>query len=129
MIGAAAFSGSVTKTVAPAIMVLELTGQSSHMVPVFLGVLIALSVFSIQSMGIFDVVLEFKNLPYIPTLGSVEAYYLKAVDIMQKNFLFLTKDATLQDLPIIIQKIKTSNMLIPVVESKQKKYFPDNLLV
>lgn len=45
IIGAAAFSGGVTKTLAPAIMVLEITGQSSHMVPVFLGVLLSLSVF------------------------------------------------------------------------------------
>jgi len=26
------------------------------------------------SMGIFDVVIEFKNFPYMPSLGSVAAY-------------------------------------------------------
>lgn len=91
------------------------------MVPVFLGVLLSHCVFSKYSMSIFDVVLEFKNLPYLPTLGSIEAYYLTAANIMNKNFFYLTRDATLADLPVIINKVKTSNIAIPIVESEHKK--------
>mmetsp|Transcript_24053 Transcript_24053/g.18348 ORF Transcript_24053/g.18348 Transcript_24053/m.18348 type:complete len:181 (+) Transcript_24053:854-1396(+) len=44
IIGAAAMQGSATKTIAPAIMVLEITGQTTHIVPVFMGVLMAYAV-------------------------------------------------------------------------------------
>jgi len=73
-------------------------------------------------MSIFDVVLEFKSLPYLATLGSIEAYYLKAGNIMNRNFFFLTKNACLSELPVIINKVKSSNIAIPVVESESKKY-------
>jgi hypothetical protein len=72
-------------------------------------------------MSIFDVVLEFKALAYLPTLGSIEAYFQKASNIMNKNFFYLTKDSVLQDLPIIINRVKSSNIAIPVVESESKK--------
>lgn len=121
IIGAAAVSGAATKTVAPAIIVLELTGQSTHLVPVFLGVLLSHCVFSNFSMSIFDVVLEFKNLPYLATLGSVEAYYQTAKHIMNKNFFFITKDAILADLPIVVNRVKSARIAIPVVESETKK--------
>jgi hypothetical protein len=91
------------------------------MVPVFLGVLLSHCVFSKYSMSIFDVVLEFKNLPYLAHLGSIEAYYLTAANIMSKNFMYLSKESTLADLPVIISKVKSSNIAIPIVESEHKK--------
>jgi hypothetical protein len=36
-------------------------------------------------MTLFDVILEFKNFPYMPTLGSVQAYSLAVGDIMNKK--------------------------------------------
>ena len=72
-------------------------------------------------MSLFDVVLEFKNLPYLPSLGSVEAYMQTAVSIMNRNFFYLTKDAVLGDLPIIINRVKNSNIAIPVVETDSDK--------
>jgi hypothetical protein len=49
-------------------------------------------------MTLFDVILEFKNFPYMPTLGSLEAYSLKVSDIMNTNFLYLTKRSKLADI-------------------------------
>jgi H+/Cl- antiporter ClcA len=74
LIGAAATVGAATKTIAPAIIVFEITGQSSHMVPVLLGVLLANCVANNLAMSVFDVILDFKNLPYLPTLGSASIY-------------------------------------------------------
>ena len=61
-------------------------------------------------MSIFDVMLDFKNLPYLATLGTKEAYLMKAHNIMNRNYLYLTKEATLSDLPVIISKVKQGNV-------------------
>lgn len=55
-------------------------------------------------MGIFDVVIEFKNFPYMPSLGSVAAYSLKASDIMNRTFMYISKDCKLRDIPIILNR-------------------------
>ncbi len=43
-------------------------------VPVIIGLVVAMWASSGITMGIFDVVIEFKNFPYMPALGSVAAY-------------------------------------------------------
>lgn len=40
---------------------------------------------------------------------------------MNKNFFYLSKNAVLGDLPIIINRVKSSNIAIPVVESDSYK--------
>jgi len=74
-------------------------------------------------MSIFDVVMEFKNLPYLATLGSVDAYRHRAIDLMNRNFLYLTKQSTLSQLPVIINKAKNSSIPIPVVKSEETRQF------
>mmetsp|Transcript_1960 Transcript_1960/g.1422 ORF Transcript_1960/g.1422 Transcript_1960/m.1422 type:complete len:123 (+) Transcript_1960:1449-1817(+) len=108
-------------------MVLEITGQTTHLVPVFLGTLLAYAITSKYSMSLFDVILEFKNLPYLASLGSVEAYFMKAESLMNKNFFYLTISSALSELPVIIHKVKTSTVAIPVVESEQRKAFLFNV--
>lgn len=72
-------------------------------------------------MGIFDVVIEFKNFPYMPSLGSVQAYSLKASDIMNRTFMFLSQDCRLRDLPVILNKTQSCAVTIPVVVSQEDK--------
>lgn len=73
------------------------------------------------TMSIFDVILEFKNFPYLPTLGSIQAYYQQAKDIMNKNFFYITKDAKFSDIPPILNRIKYGNLTLPVVDSETNK--------
>ncbi len=75
MVGAAAIGGSVTKTVSTAIIIFEMLGQVSELViPVMFGLATALWASQGIMMGIFDVIIEFKNFPYMPALGSVASY-------------------------------------------------------
>jgi hypothetical protein len=60
------------------------------MVPVMIGMTIAYAFTDTMAMNVFDVLLEFKNFPFLPTLGNESNYSLKAKDIMTKNFLYLT---------------------------------------
>ena len=94
VVGAAAIGGSVTKTVSTAIIVFEMLGQVSELViPVMFGLATALWASQGIMMGIFDVIIEFKNFPYMPALGSVASYQQKASDIMNKTFMFLSSNA------------------------------------
>ena len=115
IVGGAALGGAVTKTVSVAMIVFEMTGQVNHMVPIMVGVIVANFAASSITMSIFDVILEFKNFPYIPTLGSIAAYYQKAKDIMNRNFFYLTMDAKLSDIPVILQKIGYRHLTLPIV--------------
>lgn len=82
IIGAAAVAGGVTRTVSVAMIVFELNGQTSHMIPVLIGVLTSYIVANSFSMSIFDVIIEIKNLPFLPALASVHKYNKTAGDIM-----------------------------------------------
>lgn len=68
-------------------------------------------------MGLFDVIIEFKNFPYMPSLGSLQTYSLKASNIMNQNFMYLSKKSTLSDIPAILSKTGDASVTIPVVES------------
>jgi hypothetical protein len=96
-------------------IVFEMTGQVNIMVPVMVGTLMANFAVGPISMSIFDIILEFKNFPYLPTLGSVNAYYQKAMDIMNRNFFYITKDARFCDIPVILDRIGYKNLTVPVV--------------
>jgi len=121
-VGAAAIGGSATKTVSTVVITFEMLGQVGPlMIPVSIGLLVAYWCTTGVGMGLFDVIIEFKNFPYMPTLGSLEAYSLKASDIMNKNFMYLSKKSTLSDIPAILSKTGEASVTIPVVESQQKK--------
>ena len=91
------------------------------LIPVSIGMLVAYWCTTGVAMGIFDVIIEFKNFPYMPSLGSLQAYKLKACDIMNRNFFYLTRKSTLSDIPAILSRIGEASVTIPVVESTEQK--------
>ena len=60
------------------------------MIPVLIGVLISYAVANSLAMPIFDIILEMKNIPFLPTLTSIETYKKTAGCIMNTNFIYLT---------------------------------------
>jgi chloride channel 2 len=66
VVGAAAFSGSVTRSLATSMILFELTGQLHHMLPVMLAVLVACAIANVFTESVYDVLLRAKKLPYMP---------------------------------------------------------------
>ncbi|XP_068197042.1 chloride channel K isoform X2 [Antennarius striatus] len=67
--GAAAFSGSMTHSVSPALLAVELTGQFSHVVPILLATLLANAVArSGHRPSFYDALSISKRLPHLPSL-------------------------------------------------------------
>lgn len=68
VVGAAAFSGAVTHTVSVAVIVFEMTGQITHVVPVMIAVLIANAIGALLQPSMYDSIILIKKLPYLPDL-------------------------------------------------------------
>uniref|UniRef100_A0A8C0H1I3 Chloride channel protein n=2 Tax=Testudinoidea TaxID=8486 RepID=A0A8C0H1I3_CHEAB len=69
VVGAAALSGAVTHTVSTAVIVFELTGQISHILPVMIAVILANAVAQSLQPSLYDSIIRIKKLPYLPELG------------------------------------------------------------
>lgn len=68
VVGAAAFTGSVTHTVSVAVIVFEMTGQLTHIVPVMIAVLISNAIAALLQPSMYDSIILIKKLPYLPDL-------------------------------------------------------------
>ena len=70
MVGAAAFSGAVTHTLSTSVIVFEMTGQITHVLPVMIAVLIANAIAQLLQPSIYDSMIQIKKLPYLPDILS-----------------------------------------------------------
>ncbi|CDW90775.1 voltage-gated chloride channel protein [Stylonychia lemnae] len=109
VVGATCVYGSVTKTVSIAIIIFEVTGQITLLVPVVIGLSVAYASSQAMTMSIFDVLLEFKNFPFLPTLGEGDTIHLKARDIMNRNFVYLREDSEIREIRDILTQFEDFN--------------------
>lgn len=66
--GAAAFSGAVTHTISVSVIIFEMTGQITHIVPIMIAVLISNAIAALLQPSIYDSIILIKKLPYLPDL-------------------------------------------------------------
>ena len=118
IVGAASMASGVTHTVSIAMIIFEIIGQTSHMIPILMGVLISYAVSSSLSTSAFDQLIEIKNLPFLPTMTGYGIYNLTAKELMNRNFLYLTREnSKMGDIAVIISKTNGSAYTVPVVQS------------
>uniref|UniRef100_A0A3Q4GPC6 Chloride channel 2c n=1 Tax=Neolamprologus brichardi TaxID=32507 RepID=A0A3Q4GPC6_NEOBR len=100
VVGAAALSGAVTHTVSTAVIVFELTGQISHILPVMIAVILANAVAQSLQPSLYDSIIRIKKLPYLPELGwgHHEKYNIRVEDIMVRNVRYITLNCCYRDL-------------------------------
>uniref|UniRef100_A0A8C6UUL2 Chloride channel 2c n=1 Tax=Neogobius melanostomus TaxID=47308 RepID=A0A8C6UUL2_9GOBI len=100
VVGAAALSGAVTHTVSTAVIVFELTGQISHILPIMIAVILANAVAQALQPSIYDSIIRIKKLPYLPELGwgHPEKYNIRVEDIMVRDVRYITLNCTYRDL-------------------------------
>ena len=79
--GSAAFSGGVTGTLSPAIILFELTGQLHHALPVLLATLVARHTAKTLTAPFYDMALRLAQLPVPPStaLSGIGRLPLSAV--------------------------------------------------
>ncbi|KAA0719052.1 Chloride channel protein 2 [Triplophysa tibetana] len=116
--GAAALSGAVTHTVSTAVIVFELTGQISHILPVMIAVILANAVAQSLQPSLYDSIIRIQKLPYLPELGwGQEKYNIRVEDIMVRDVRFITFSSSYRDLQeaLVTGQLKT----LALVESKE----------
>ncbi|MFT7803165.1 chloride channel protein 2 isoform X6 [Arapaima gigas] len=100
VVGAAALSGAVTHTVSTAVIVFELTGQISHILPVMIAVILANAVAQSLQPSLYDSIIRIKKLPYLPELswGHHEKYNIRVEDIMVRDVRYITLNCSYREL-------------------------------
>ncbi|XP_016532118.1 chloride channel protein 2b [Poecilia formosa] len=100
IVGAAALSGAVTHTVSTAVIVFELTGQISHILPVMIAVILANAVAQSLQPSLYDSIIRIKKLPYLPELGwgHHEKYNIRVEDFMVRDVPYITLNCCYRDL-------------------------------
>lgn len=118
VVGAAALSGAVTHTVSTAVIVFELTGQISHILPVMIAVILANAVAQSLQPSLYDSIIRIKKLPYLPELGMGhhEKYNIRVEDIMVRDVRYITLTSSYRNLQemLVTAQLKT----LALVESR-----------
>ncbi|KAM9274968.1 chloride channel protein 2 [Cariama cristata] len=119
VVGAAALSGAVTHTVSTAVIVFELTGQISHILPVMIAVILANAVAQSLQPSLYDSIIRIKKLPYLPELGwgHHEKYNVRVEDIMVRDIRYVTLNCKYRDLQHVLHNTKMKSL--PLVESAE----------
>ncbi|NXG61327.1 CLCN2 protein, partial [Hemiprocne comata] len=119
VVGAAALSGAVTHTVSTAVIVFELTGQISHILPVMIAVILANAVAQSLQPSLYDSIIRIKKLPYLPELGwgHHEKYNVRVEDIMVRDIRYVTLNCKYRDLQHVLHGTKMKSL--PLVESAE----------
>ena len=116
---AGAFSG-FSHTISSALMVFELAGQTKYLPYLLITGLIANLIGQSLSMGIFDVLLAIKNLPYLPAIKSNDSYSMSAGELMNKidYVMYIGNSKIIDGLNILSQIPKKYVVNIPILDDK-----------
>ncbi|XP_048811167.1 chloride channel protein 2 isoform X4 [Lagopus muta] len=114
VVGAAALSGAVTHTVSTAVIVFELTGQISHILPVMIAVILANAVAQSLQPSLYDSIIRIKKLPYLPELGwgHHEKYNMRVEDIMVRDVPYVSLNCKYRDLQHVLQSTKMKSLAL-----------------
>jgi len=71
--GAASFTGAVTHTISVSVIILELTGSVSFILPIMISVIIANAVAAFLQPSIYDSIIQIKHLPCLPDIPATNS--------------------------------------------------------
>mmetsp|Transcript_21553 Transcript_21553/g.24056 ORF Transcript_21553/g.24056 Transcript_21553/m.24056 type:complete len:770 (+) Transcript_21553:36-2345(+) len=117
IVGAAAMSAGVTRTVSTAVIMIELTKQVTLMLPILIAVLEAIVISRLFADSVYDVMIRQKDLPAMPRFKLYKNSYNKgAAEIMKTNLSYLTISSTYQDAIDLLEK--SSHQSFPLVSAE-----------
>ncbi|KAF9823494.1 hypothetical protein SFRURICE_011347 [Spodoptera frugiperda] len=118
VVGAAAFTGAVTHTVSTIVIVSEMTGQVTHLLPIMAAVLAANATASLLQPSCFDSIILIKKLPYLPDLLSSASrmYDICVEDFMVRDVKYIWNRMSFQQLKDLLKENKTIKSF-PLVDS------------
>ncbi|PVD36642.1 hypothetical protein C0Q70_03628 [Pomacea canaliculata] len=117
VVGAASFAGSVTRTISTSVIVFEVTGQISHVLPAVLAVLIANAVANVLQPSFYDSIIRLRCLPYLPDIQTSKAntWRLFVEDFMIRDVKYVPFTARYIDIQNLL--LNTYHRAYPLVDS------------
>ncbi|XP_073247163.1 chloride channel protein 2-like isoform X2 [Porites lutea] len=103
VVGAAAMSAAVTHTISTSVIVFELTGQITHILPVMIAVLIANAIAQWLQPSFYDSIIQIKRLPYLPDVTKTQVYNLLVADIMKTKLFYISYTSKYADLKALLE--------------------------
>ncbi|XP_044004492.1 chloride channel protein 2-like isoform X2 [Aphidius gifuensis] len=105
-VGAAAFSAGVTHTISVSVIIFEMTGQITHIVPIMIAVLISNAIAALLQPSIYDSIILIKKLPYLPDLlpSSSGMYNIYVEDFMVRDVRYIWHGISYQKLKDILKE-------------------------
>ncbi|XP_066974020.1 chloride channel protein 2-like isoform X2 [Macrobrachium rosenbergii] len=124
IVGAAALGGAVTHTISTAVILCELSGQITHVLPVMLAVIIANTIAKLLQPSIYDSITQIKKLPYLPDIltATFGEYDVFVEDFMVRDVSYIWYGITYGQLREILKEHKRIRAL-PLVDS------PDSMIL
>ncbi|CAJ0955481.1 unnamed protein product, partial [Mesorhabditis belari] len=104
VVGAAAYTGAVTHTLSVAVIVCELTGQLTPILPVLIAMLMGNAICKFLQPSIYESIIRVKKYPYLPELppSRFSVHTVKVEQIMVEDVIYITKDMTYRELKEIL---------------------------
>ncbi|VDP01066.1 unnamed protein product [Soboliphyme baturini] len=117
IIGAGAFSGAVTHAVSVSVVVIEMTGQITYILPMMLSVIIAVAVCEGAQPSLYSSIIDLCGLPRLKTKerSAHKFHDIHVSDIMMKDCHCICQDSTyreMQDLVISEAKIRSFPLVL-----------------
>ncbi|MPC31845.1 Chloride channel protein 2 [Portunus trituberculatus] len=115
MVGAASFCAAITHTISISVIVFELTGQITYVIPIMIGVLISNCISSLLQPSIYDSMIRIKKLPYLPDIvatTSTDVYNIYVEDIMVRDVRYIWYGISYNELKRVLK------------ENRKLKYLP-----
>ncbi|CAA90092.2 Chloride channel protein [Caenorhabditis elegans] len=105
VVGAAAYTGAVTHTLSVSVIICELTGQLSPILPVLIAMLMGNAVCKFLQPSIYESIIRVKKYPYLPDLppSRVSVHTVKVEQLMVTDVIYITKDMTYREMKEILQ--------------------------
>ncbi|CAH3038066.1 unnamed protein product [Porites lobata] len=116
VVGAAAMSAAVTHTISTSVIVFELTGQITHILPVMIAVLIANAIAQWLQPSFYDSIIQIKRLPYLPDVTKTQVYNLLVADIMKTKLFYISYTSKYADLKALLENSDLRSY--PLVDSE-----------
>ncbi|XP_034722609.1 chloride channel protein 2-like isoform X2 [Etheostoma cragini] len=118
-VGAAALSGAVSHSFSTAVIVFEMTGQLTHVLPIIIAVILANMVGQALSPSLYDSLIKIKKLPFFPELGwgQNEKYSIHVEDFMERDVQYVTLNCSYRDLHNVL--LTGDHNTVALVESAE----------
>eukprot|EP01012_Entosiphon_sulcatum_P046856 TRINITY_DN6322_c0_g1_i1.p1 TRINITY_DN6322_c0_g1~~TRINITY_DN6322_c0_g1_i1.p1 ORF type:complete len:908 (+),score=125.53 TRINITY_DN6322_c0_g1_i1:48-2771(+) len=113
VVGAAAMTSGMTRTLSTAVMVFELTGQLAQALPILIAVCVSIQVGNFFNYSIFDTILRLRKLPYMELDDGNSGKRLYAADVMRTDLATVPVQASFVN---IAQVLLTRYAQYPLVQ-------------